>query len=895
MEEVKKPFYKEVAEKLIEQLEKGVAPWQRGWSGIGKPYNVSTGKSYRGANVINLASSGYGDPRWMTYKQAQEVGAQVKKGEKGTKVQYWIFEEMQAVVDKDGNPKLDHNGKEMLERVRLERPKVINSVVFNAEQIDGLPPLQKQQGNIWESIEKAEAILKNSGANIEHKFQEQAYYQPSTDKIVLPTKEQFKSPEVYYGTALHELGHWTGHSSRLDRDLSGSFGSQKYAREELRAEISSMMIEMEMGIPHDTDRHASYVQSWIKVLKEDPAEIIRASSDAEKIKDFVLNLSQKQVLDSKQEQSFEFVVSHSQSEHIMEKTYISVPFKEKEDAKKLGAKWDRKESSWYIPENLDKSIFSRWLDSNINENDISEMLRGKLDDMNEYFSYQAGLNGVTYMSADGRYITAGNIADGVKVTINKGEDNIFTFNFSNGFGENQAEYRRNIDKANINQGVEEFGHSLNDFISLTQKFKADKSLLKEKTEQFFKDKLEQIHIAQSFSETKVNVDKTYLAVPFTEKDEAKALGAKWDKVAKSWYVSGEVPDKLKKWLPENNPIQQDPALTPREEFANFMKDMGLIVSGEHPIMDGKLHRVRTENDKSKDLSGAYILHGDGFPAGYVQNFKTGEKHNWKSKGYHISSDEMAKIRAESAQKLQERENEVSRKHEEVSEKLSQNISNLSKLKADQTYLVKKGIKLHDGVFEDKHRNMVIPAYDENGKIWASQTIYPDGNKRFTAGGRKEGNFHVVGGLEHLDSSDVIIIAEGYATAATIKEASNRPVVAAFDSGNLKTVAEKLHQKYPDKPIIIAGDDDAHRTLENKPNVGRTKAIEAADSVNGVAIFPIFPKEKIGDKSCTDFNDLARESEHKLEAVKHIILSSIDGYKKQQNDKVTQSKTTKIKR
>ena len=132
----------------------------------------------------------------------------------------------------------------------------------------------------------------------------------------------------------------------------------------------------------------------------------------------------------------------------------------------------------------------------------------------------------------------------------------------------------------------------------------------------------------------------------------------------------------------------------------------------------------------------------------------------------------------------------------------------------------------------------------------------------------------------------IILGDGY---------SNRPVVAAFDSGNLKTVAEKLHQKYPDKPIIIAGDDDVHRTLEKKPNVGRTKAINAADSVNGIAVFPIFPKEKIGEKSCTDFNDLARESEHKLEAVKHIILSSIDSYKNQQNDKITQSKTSKIKR
>lgn len=878
MEEVKKPFYKEVAEKLIEQLEKGVAPWQRGWSSIGKPYNASTGKSYRGANVINLSLSGYEDPRWMTYKQAQEVGAQVKRGEKGTKVQYWIFEEMQTAVDKDGNPKLDHNGKEILEKVRLERPKVINSVVFNAEQIDGLPPLQKQQGNIWESIEKAEAILKNSGANIEHKFQDHAYYQVSVDKIILPTKEQFKSPEIYYGTALHELGHWTGHSSRLDRDLSGSFGSQKYAREELRAEISSMMIEMEIGIPHDTDRHASYVKSWIEVLKEDPAEIIRASSDAEKIKDFVLSMSQEQNLDLKQEQIFEL-------------SEIKIEFSE------MGI--DSRDTTFQTLEQL-----QNWFIESISEEEINDNLG--------YFK--------VYLEFLGKNQTGEITSMKDRIDVGKAEHDF------NPYKEHITEYIRDkleyykisspelsnkIDGVSMVSKSEPFDNKT--YISVPFRDKEEAKALGAKWDRqesswyipsnldkssFSKWLIKDSHDEITKNSTiKMNdqLNKTYLAVPYTDKEEAKSLGAKWDKTVKSWYVSGEVSDKLKKWLPENNPIQQAPALTPREEFANFMKDMGLVVSGEHPIMDGKLHRVRTENDKSKDFSGAYILHGDGFPAGYVQNFKTGEKHNWKSKGYHMSSDEIVRIRAETAQKLQERENEIARKHEEISEKLSQNMSNLSEPKADQTYLIKKGIQLHDGIFEDEYRNLVIPAYDENGKVWSNQTIYPDGNKRFTAGGKKEGNFHVVGGLESLSSSDVIIIAEGYATAATLKEASNRPVVAAFDSGNLKNVAEKLHQKYPDKPIIIAGDDDAHRTLENKPNVGRTKATQAADSVNGVAIFPIFPKEKIGMKSCTDFNDLARESEHKLEAVKHIILSSVDSCRNQHNDKIIQTKTSKIKR
>ncbi|MFC1098375.1 zincin-like metallopeptidase domain-containing protein [Pasteurella multocida] len=999
----KKPFYKEVAEKLIDQLEKGVAPWQRGWGTIGTPYNLSTGKSYRGANVLNLSLSGYGDPRWMTYKQAQEMGAQVRRGEKGSKVQYWIFEEMRAILDKDGNPKLDHNGKELLEKVRLERPKVINSVVFNAEQIDGLPPLQVKQRNTWEIIEKAENILTNSGANIIHKRQDRAYYQESTDRIVLPEKDQFQAPEFYYGTALHELGHWTGHSTRLNRDLGGVFGSEQYAREELRAEISSMMLEMEIGIPHDTDRHASYVQSWVKVLKDEPAEIIRAASDAEKIKDFVLSLSLEQNLDLKKEQIFELseikigyseiggrdtslktlgelqewfvgAISEeeinrnngyakvsvefigksqngeetsmidridvgknkhdfnpyeqniaeyiknkltyykitspelsnelgadnanlvSQAEHIMEKTYISVPFKEKEQAKKLGAKWDRKESSWYIPEDLDKSLFTRWLNTKDSENSISEMLRSKLDDMDEYFSHQAGLNGVTYMSADGTYITAANVPDGLNITINKGENNNYTFNFSNSFGANEVEYKRDINQHNMTQTIEEFEKNLNEFISLTREFKHDKSLLKEKTEKLSFDEVVFANTNKAYSESIVDSDKIYLAVPFTDKDEAKKLGAKWDKVAKSWYVEGNVPSELKKWLPDNSPIQQDPALSPREEFANFMRDMGLVVSGEHPIMDGKLHRVRTESDKSKELSGAYILHGDGLPAGYAQNFRTGEKLNWKSKGYHISPEEIAKMRAESAQKLQEREAEIANKHEEISIQLTKNNNSLAKVNSDQAYLLKKGIQAHQGVFEDKYRNMVIPAYDETGKVWANQTIYPDGNKRFTAGGKKEGNFHVIGGLEQLSHTNVIIIAEGYATAATITEATNIPVIAAFDSGNLKTVADKLHKKYPDKPIIIAGDDDAHRELENKPNVGRSKAEEAAKHVNGVAVFPIFPSDKIGSKSCTDFNDLARESDYKLNAVSNIIQPHVDNLlKRKVNTQKQQSTTTKIKR
>ncbi|WP_439847610.1 ArdC family protein, partial [Neisseria gonorrhoeae] len=174
------------------------------------------------------------------------------------------------------------DGKPEKETVRLERPKVFHAVVFNGEQIDGLPPL-KLRPLSWNPDERAENILKNSGAVIDHRHGDRAFYSPSRDSITLPLREQFESPGAYYETALHELGHWTGHADRLNRDLSHPFGSEGYAREELRAEIASLMLSQELGVSFNPGQHASYVASWIMVLQDDPMEIMRAASDAEKI------------------------------------------------------------------------------------------------------------------------------------------------------------------------------------------------------------------------------------------------------------------------------------------------------------------------------------------------------------------------------------------------------------------------------------------------------------------------------------------------------------------------------------------------------------------------------------------------------------------------------------
>jgi len=231
-------FVKNVASRLIEQIRNGTAPWQKPWRPGTSflPFNPTNGTRYKGINVVNLLARGHSDARWMTYRQAQTKGYQVRRGEKGTQVQYWRFDEERKIKDSNGRPVIDANGEAHTEKVRLERPQVFIAYVFNAEQIEGVPPAPSRECS-WNPLEKAEQLVQAANPKLQHGAGDRAYYRPSTDSIHLPLKEQFPSAENYYSTLLHELGHWSGHETRLNRDLSDPFGSIGYAREELRAEI----------------------------------------------------------------------------------------------------------------------------------------------------------------------------------------------------------------------------------------------------------------------------------------------------------------------------------------------------------------------------------------------------------------------------------------------------------------------------------------------------------------------------------------------------------------------------------------------------------------------------------------------------------------------------------
>jgi len=295
----RKPFHEEFTEKIVAQLEAGTAPWLRPWhpgSANLAPHNPASGTVYKGVNRLNLSMSGYGDPRWMTFRQAKTEGYSIKEGSKSEPVVFYQWTKEETLRDEKGKPVLDKDGNEQKFTIQLDKPILRFARVFNGEQIVGIPPMQLTEKSFdWNPVEKGESILAASGANIKHDQSNRAFYRMRDDSIHLPPRENFEDAGKYYGTALHELGHWTRHPNRLNRE-SGPFGSEQYAREELRAEIASWMLAQDTGIPHEPGQHAAYVQSWITAVKNDPFEIQRACRDAEQIRDYLLGLERKKEL-----------------------------------------------------------------------------------------------------------------------------------------------------------------------------------------------------------------------------------------------------------------------------------------------------------------------------------------------------------------------------------------------------------------------------------------------------------------------------------------------------------------------------------------------------------------------------------------------------------------------
>jgi len=290
----RKDVYTRVTERIIADLEQGVRPWIKPWHAehtagrITRPLRHN-GTPYRGMNVLLLwgeaVLKGYAAPFWMTYKQSQELGGQVRKGEHGSLVVY---------ANTITKTETGENGED----VEREIPFMKGYVAFNVEQIDGLPAHYYAKPEnplpLSERIEHADRFFANTGATIRYGGN-MAFYAPGPDHIQLPPFEAFKDKESFYATLGHESIHWTKHERRLNRDFSAKrFGDHGYAREELVAELGAAFLCADLGItPEIREDHAAYLGHWLNVLREDKRAIFSAAAHAQRATDYLHDL-QKQ-------------------------------------------------------------------------------------------------------------------------------------------------------------------------------------------------------------------------------------------------------------------------------------------------------------------------------------------------------------------------------------------------------------------------------------------------------------------------------------------------------------------------------------------------------------------------------------------------------------------------
>lgn len=285
--------YQIITDRIISLLEKGTVPWQKPWHGAERaPQNLASRKPYRGVNVFLLHAMHYMSPYWLTFKQAVDLGGNVRRGEKSCPVVFWKWLE----IEKEGK------------KERIPFLRYFN--VFNASQCDGIEehiPKSDAPAREHSPVESAESIVHGmpNRPPIKH-GQAQAFYHPVDDYVGMPSAEHFKSGEEYYSVLFHELTHSTGHANRLARRTvaeneggSRAFGSQAYSKEELVAEMGAAFLCGQAGIVERTlDNSAAYIASWLSRLKDDPKLVVQAAGLAQKASDYILNLKHEETTEA---------------------------------------------------------------------------------------------------------------------------------------------------------------------------------------------------------------------------------------------------------------------------------------------------------------------------------------------------------------------------------------------------------------------------------------------------------------------------------------------------------------------------------------------------------------------------------------------------------------------
>lgn len=820
-------FAEELSQQFIEIVEGGRAPWQEDFKFFPEPMSYQSGNPYNGGNAMKLMISsvvqGFDDPRWVTRRQAEDLGGSVI----GKPTRIFFFSDKKTVKEKDAD-----SGESIERTVLLDRPTMRSYHVWNIEQVEGMEsvtPLEiKNLG--WKQADLLENIKGLTQIDLNHNSKP-AYY-PGEDKIGMPPPESYTDEKRYAAHLLHEITHWTGHKQRLNRPgitENHFFGTKEYAREEVVAQLGMLLTTQKTGIEIQNFQDESYINGWWtqakELLEESPNEIMKICRDAYAARDYIMEGKE---LDRIKESSVEHKVELSDFEKVRGRINLDVPFSEKNNAKALARmidvdlKWDRKEKTWFANVEDGQNI-GNLAKFRVDSGSDEKKQTPEVDKTAMKKTYYQ----IPYQLKDSAKQEAKDA--GLELKWDKKEKSWYALTPESGDSKRFEKWLNAQSKPVAKGKRKESSEGLGESVKMGMPGESGR-VAKENEER----------------------QRVYLNVPFEKKEglkkQAREANAdlKWDSDFKAWYGYKEsLTAEMKSFVPETSSAALVENGT-MDRFSDAMQAAGAIGVTGSPIFDGKFHRVKDANDSAGEKSISYKAFNNGVPNAVIVNHKTGEKTKWIDSAKPLNEEQKKAIRVAN-KNAEEHARAEGIKLRNAAAKMAKQVVNSSAPVESHPYLKAKGIQAH-GLRVSRKDELVIPLRNTLGEIRTIQKIKPDGTKRYLSGGEKEGNFHMLG---KIVNGEPIIVTEGFATAATISEITGYPVVAAMDSNNLLPVAKSLQKAYPDSVQIFASDND----FRNKNgNVGLKKAEAAAEAVKGELAVPEIASHETNQ---TDFNDVAR--------------------------------------
>ncbi|MDD9943766.1 MAG: zincin-like metallopeptidase domain-containing protein [Myxococcales bacterium] len=913
------PYPVLVADAVLRAMHLDAAPWTQAWRGQALPFNPETGRSHKGSNKLFLMCQGFAEAGWVSLAQGQRMGAILRPGEAGTSVVQWQTTEQKIKRNWLGRQVLDEQGKPVKETVKLQQPRQRFLTLYNVEQFDGLERTAPAEPS-WDRVLRCDALLRESGAvSEERRDAQRAHYYLESDTLVLPPRGAFGQPDQYYAVVLRGLAAWTSNSERLGRDAGHSPGTVGYFRETLRTEIAAATMGHTFGVRLTKEEHHPHTRHWEKLIRRDPRELFRAAADAERIVDYVLALERGHERESQQPSSSPVAKALGTAVGAVGRLAgaprsAPTPAAEErgpvQDVQPDFAEPAKQQHVARAPQPAPERFVAGPASAPAHDSgapDAPEMLRlakqlvqahGELEALEEsrprepsdedeegmhryeeYWEQRSHAEKVVGSLMDrwkqeyGRRDPASELDKWEQTKCQQARSDALKAELG---GRRQARTKGGPDMPAVDaQGSDRDGGGAN-----RTGAKGGGAGPGAAAKRGGKEKASRGGGSRRRWDSS---GRPKLAVPYKPESERKAaydLGARWDKAVRVWFVPDGVDPNplLERWSPDRADVSPPEQGDPQAEFTAHLLSLGFIVDRGHPIMDGQKHYCRVEGDRGSKKSGMYFVHTNNVPAGYAKNHRTKQSGRWVATGYVLDAEDRARLQAVARARAAQNEEARQTQLEEVATKVAKRLAGLSVPSEPTPYLQAKGLQPSPQLRVDAKGVTHVAAIDSRGKVWNAQRIFPDGRKRFEKGARIQGCFHVIGGLKQLATAQVIAVAEGYSTGATIAMVSGRPVVVAFDSENLALAAKAVVERFPDKPVAIFADDDRHNAAN--PQIGYNTGVRAAEDaakvVRGEVVVPKFApgEQDPPSREMKDFNDLATKSAAGWEGTRKQVFAGL---------------------